>query len=801
MPNFFRTLLTLTCLLLFPTFLSAETLDLSRASVIIRSGDLPAAEKIAPVILTEEVQKRTGLDWSVSNAVNGNAPQIFLATVADLPEWKTLIPADLLEESPLKKAEAFAIRVIPASAQAPARVFVLGSDARGLMFGVGRLLLTLDLLRGSAALASDFRMASAPDRAIRGHQIGYRPRANSWDAWTKEQFEQYFRDMVVFGANCMENIPFQDDDPAPLMKYSREEMNLHFAKLCMKYDLDHWLWVPVEFPLKEDHAKAEAFLKQQEAFYKACPRLDAIFVPGGDPGDNPCLPLMDYLEKMAAIAQKYHPKAKVWLSLQGFHGQDIDDFYNYVDQRNPEWLGGAVMGPSSPSMESTRARLPRKYPLRWYPDITHIVRCQYPIPWLDPVWGITIGREGVNPRPQDYTAIYQNDYRLTDGFLSYTDGIHDDFNKNLWTQLAWDPQQPVRNITRDYARFFFRSDLGDIGSSGLLGLEENLRGPASENGSVAGTLQLWQSMEKRLASTPANWRFTMHLFRAYYDAYTQTRKVYEDGLEQQALAHLNNIGQRDPAQVIPEAIALLNQAEAAPANSELFRKVSALADQLFAEISYQTSVPKYQASGFERGCMIDYVNYPLNNRWWLEDQLNLVLKLTSRDQQRARIDQIVNWENPGPGGYYEKLGMVGSSLHMIKLQNAGDAMRHYYDIPMPTQRNIGPQRNSLRLCWHIYHDSIPSLKYDALNPQGRYTIKLFAQRESPLMIDGVLAKRIRKGETFEQVTEQEFEVPVEALQDGKIELTWAPLDQRHLNWRQHHYVTDLWVLPQADAKK
>ena len=127
-------------------------------------------------------------------------------------------------------------------------------------------------------------------------------------------------------------------------------------------------------------------------------------------------------------------------------------------------------------------------------------------------------------------------------------------------------------------------------------------------------------------------------------------------------------------------------------------------------------------------------------------------------------------------------------------------MRHYYDIPMPTQRNIGPQRNPLRLSFHVYHDSIPPLKYDALDPNGTYSVQLFAQRESPLMIDGQLAKKIRTGDQFEQVTEQEFEVSPEALQDGKIELTWAPLDQRHLNWRQHHYVTDIWVL-RKDSKK
>ena len=86
------------------------------------------------------------------------------------------------------------------------------------------------------------------------------------------------------------------------------------------------------------------------------------------------------------------------------------------------------------------------------------MRAQYPIPWLDPVWGVTLGREPVSPRPVDFDAIYHNDYRFTDGFISYSDGIHDDFNKNLWTELGWEPDRPVREIAAEYARFFFRPD-------------------------------------------------------------------------------------------------------------------------------------------------------------------------------------------------------------------------------------------------------------------------------------------------------------------------------------------------------
>ena len=69
-------------------------------------------------------------------------------------------------------------------------------------------------------------------------------------------------------------------------------------------------------------------------------------------------------------------------------------------------------------------------------------------------------------------------------------------------------------------RAFFRTDLGEVGTDAIFGLEANLRGPAETNGTVSGTLALWQKMESQLPEANRNWRFEMHLFRAYFDAYT-----------------------------------------------------------------------------------------------------------------------------------------------------------------------------------------------------------------------------------------------------------------------------------------
>jgi hypothetical protein len=56
-------------------------------------------------------------------------------------------------------------------------------------------------------------------------------------------------------------------------------------------------------------------------------------------------------------------------------------------------------------------------------------------------------------------------------------------------------------------------------------------------------------------------------------------------------------------------------------------------------------------------------------------------------------------------------------------------------------------------------------------------------------VDGKRVEGVKKGEFFE------FNVPVESLRDGRLELTWQiPKDEGHLNWRQHSRLAEVWLL-------
>ena len=81
----------------------------------------------------------------------------------------------------------------------------------GVLFGVGRLLRELQSARGNVRLAEDLNVSTAPKFRLRGHQLGYRPKTNSYDGWDLAQWEHYIRDLALFGTNAIELIP-----PAPM---------------------------------------------------------------------------------------------------------------------------------------------------------------------------------------------------------------------------------------------------------------------------------------------------------------------------------------------------------------------------------------------------------------------------------------------------------------------------------------------------------------------------------------------------------------------------------------------------------
>jgi len=770
---------------------AATTLDLSKATVVVRAGSLPSAEQTASQVLIEEIRKRTGLNLAMSTNWPAQGAVIAISSGTKRVGWPRALPPRSGTDLPENRSEGFRL-LVEGQGTETSVVWIHGADSRGAFFGAGQLLRLLNWKKDSISVPAGLDVASAPVHAIRGHQLGYRAAANSYDGWDDKQYEQYIRELALFGANSIESIPFQDDRQSPHMPLPREQMEQRISAICARYEMQYWIWTPADFDLK-DKAKRAAALERHEAFFRDCARLDGVFFPGGDPGNNEPQEVIPYLEDLSKLLTKHKPQARIWLSMQGFEKRQVDYVHQWINDKLPDWLGGLVAGPSSPPIPETRARLPRRYGLRDYPDITHTVRCQFPVVWWDPAFNFTLGREPVNPRPAFYKLIQNYFGPYTTGSISYSDGVNDDVNKTVWSMTGWNPEISAREIVLQYARCFFGAAVAESAADGILALEKNWEGPLAENGSVDATLELWQRLEREAPELRGNWRWQQCLLRAYYDAYTRHRLIYETELEREANQLLTEATARGSAAAITAASAVLGRATNQPVRKEWRARIEGLCAELFKSIKLQTSKPKYQASGTERGAVLDFVDYPLNNRWWLEDEFARIRSFASEAEKLKALDLIRNWETPGMGSFYDEVGNIAKSPRVIR----GEGLN-----TNPTmERNPNPGYwwwddgfSRRRLSWQTSMDWPLGLSYHNLDAGAKYRVRLTGYGQAKLRANGQLLTPTRDAK--HEIGEfKEFPLPSGLLKDGKLVLSFDPLpEEAHLNWRQQSRVSEVWLL-------
>ncbi len=742
----------------------------------------PARVRKAATVLVEEVEKRTQIRWPISEQTRSGA----------------VISVTIASGHP---REGYSIR-------ADGNYIVISAtDERGLFFGVGKLLRTM-VCEDQSATVDALRVSgsSAPKYLLRGHQLGYRPKTNAYDAWNIATWNQYIRDLAMFGTNAIELIPPRSDDlpDSPHFPLPPEQMMIEMSRICDTYDQDVWIWYPAMDSDYADSATVESALKEWAHIYEVVPRIDAVFVPAGDPGHTAPKPMFAFLEKQKASLRRFHPKAQMWTSAQGFREEWMKEFFSIVeDPKTAAWLDGIVFGPQNRvSLQDFREHVPKRYPIRFYPDITHSTACQYPVPNWDVAFALTEGRETINPRPEGEANILRRFSPYTIGFLTYSEGCNDDVNKFLWSSLGWDPEMRVSDALRNFGHYFFGPQYAEGMAQGLLNLEQNWKGSLATNEGVNVTLAQFQQLERK--ASPAlleNWRFQEALYRAYFDVYVQSRLVTEMAALERArdiLAVVNEIGWnpepldiggppsptppngRDPALLIEAANRVLVAAATSYNNIPSRTRVKELGEALLQSIEMQLSVDRYQGEAVIRGANLETLDYPVTNISWLRVQLEAIRRLSSANEQVTAIRQLMGRTDPGPGGFYDDLGDPQNRPHLILgpgpvldpefrksvLTGFGYPDRLGTDAPIQWKR------------WaESLYDAPLQMRYENLDPEGSYKVRVVYSGDARRIQIRLVANG--NVEIHPLMTRPwppkplEFVVPAEATRTGRLELTWT----------------------------
>ena len=749
----------------------------SAASICLSSLEDRVVHKAA-LALQEEIKARTLIQPDIVSSAPSAGTVIFLGT-----DQSSILADSGLDNLQPTGDSPDAYRVVSKTGAAGLIVGIQGNSPRAALFGAGRLLRRMRMSRDSWEIPSNLNIDAAPDYPLIGHQLGYRDKTNSYCAWDVTQYDQYIRELALFGTNAIELIPPGTDDlddsvhfPIPHLEMLKEQ-----SRICDEHGLDVWIWFPA---MQDDYTDPAKIAKELEVWRETLswlPRLDAVFVPGGDPGHTPAPVLLNLLAQLAPVVSSLHAAAKIWISPQGFTQEDLDYFLDYLDTEKPTWVGGAVHGPwVNIRMSDFRERVPDQYPIRNYPDITHTSSSQFPVPEWDPAQALTIGREPVNPRPVDEEHCFRFSQPGSIGMLTYSEGCNDDVNKFIWSGLSWNDQQDVFGILEDYARFFIDPGLANDFAHGLFALEQNWRGPLAINTGVQTTLRQFQAMETSASPfLKRNWRFQQALYRAYYDAYTRERLAYETSLEVQALGRLRQATKSGSRVAIRVALGLWDQAVLAPIGQDLRTRVFQLAEALFNSIRMQLSVDLYQAQYETRGANLDAIDYPLNDRQWWRENLSEVLKLTTEPERLSRIQKLLEKQDTTPGGFRDDLIRPHSK---DRVQGWSDYATDPGGLEGPSRRfSYRKSQMALPFSWRgglVTLGTRPQkVRYENLEAGATYELRV--------AYGGLSRTRVRL-ETAEGVQIHDWEVPTqegdyhchhipaEAVVDGTLHLVWNP---------------------------
>ncbi|MCR5151430.1 MAG: hypothetical protein K6B52_09445 [Clostridiales bacterium] len=498
------------------------------------------------------------------------------------------------------------------------KIVFIASNRRGFIYAVGYFLRKIVKTEGGFGLAENINGFYSPSKKIRGHQLGYRDTPNTYDAWDLNQYERYYLELMFFGSNTVEHIPYEDgvSNRNPLMKYDEEDFLVEASLLAEKYNLDFSLWFP-----NNNTETSEQAVERRKKLFKRLPRIDIVFPPGGDPGDYPAGEFIDRCRKFSSVLKESHLNAEVWPSAQAPHG--IPDWgERFIESMSecPDEIGGVIQGPNKAfEIDELRRRLPGRYPLRFYPDVSHNVRCDYPVHFDRCDWHFSLNaalsRECTNPRPLEYAKLHKMISPYVIGSVTYSEGITDDINKAVWADRDFDPSRTVGETLSDYCRlFFFGADTEKIVAL-INMLEFNWFGDPVDNSLIDITFEGFCSMLSAYPFLGDNWRFLQLYFRALCDYLVRYRRKFELKLIENAYS-LANSGD------IAGCVSILSSSYDEE-YIDLRSEMNSVADRLFKLIGLQLDCSHYFAKSWERGAVLETFDLPVTDRQWLLGRINI----------------------------------------------------------------------------------------------------------------------------------------------------------------------------------
>jgi hypothetical protein len=370
---------------------------------------------------------------------------------------------------------------------APNHIRIIGNDDLGLRYGIGKFLRTSRYLQ-DRFIPGSWRGTSVPSRKIRGIYFATHFHNFYHDA-PIDEIREYLEDLSLWGYNSL-NVWFDMhhyqgiDDPEArtmlkrltlLLKTARESgFNVGFGVLGNESFADSPIELRADqtFPgtrhvrggyglelCPSKPAGRDLILKNFRAEFSAFSevKIDFFWIWPYDQGGcccEKCRPwgangFLRIAQEEAAMARTFWPKVKVYISTWLFDcvkpEGEWDGLHKFLEKK-PDWVNGIIVDshtdfPRYPLEHD----LPAAYPLLNFPEISM---------WEMNPWG----GYGANPAPERFSRLWNQAKHKLQGGFPYSEGIFEDINKVIVSQLYWG-DVPWQETLSEYIAYEFSPDV------------------------------------------------------------------------------------------------------------------------------------------------------------------------------------------------------------------------------------------------------------------------------------------------------------------------------------------------------
>jgi hypothetical protein len=723
-------------------------------------------------------------------------------------------------------AEGFLLKALDANT-----IMAAGVDDRGCLYAVGELLRQAVFKAKGFELPDALEVRSAPAFEIRGTQYGQSHIAKSLAGvrdWTEVETQRMIMDYALAGANIFST------GPGPMFDFIKSYglMTQGGFGANTGRPPEHPEWHAAESIGRTGYiclsipGAVEYMIKNCENQFKNSPTFDLVKFHGGDGGGCECDQCDPYgetfikvVEKMAAKIHKYHPETRVYFTNQKFDNDDDNAIFRYLQEKPRNWLWAWGYGPGSdaaswqPGHRQTHRmdlfrypghgpyglypkeilhQLPPQQVLVYYNEITHWKYAQHAYVQmypradrngdLPPHWSHEIyerrpdqaltmvyNRLTFYAWPRGYYRVFQDLMPYGVGDITHSSGHHDHFNQWMWQRLLWAPRLTVEEVMDEYCQTWFGPEATPLMARAIFQLEENIEEqpgtPIVEKEGIPFYYAWVKEAGKKMPTEAMknNWLWRMYMQKGCVDWYTQQSVAQQNALQAKIERRIGNaLNQGDEENAIAEALKWLGGVKETNVMATLRKEAEALGEESNALFGV-------------RNDGIFNLEHDFIGLGWLKRQLERA-QAVSGLERASLLRMVVDYENPGKGGFYDNLGTFNDAPNLV----AGYPYDHGQPyVPKMLSEENRPSQRSMHFTQN--EDQGVTLHYRGLDPaavyqirftfvrpwfQERYAMRMNQKSQSIYADDTLIGDNVelplRMSDFFT------FDIPASATSDGEV---------------------------------